>query len=351
MKLGIFSVALFLTLGVLKSQDIPFEGEVLSDYGHEGEFFISVKVTDGPLKGRTETFYFKTSIMDENKPKNNTQLGVALGLPTIMMGSTEPLIVKGLVFRAIEEFSNPEFAGQVIKKSIYKVKEIIQLNPPLEPMFETVTKEAKFIGGTCNPDACECISCNYVFETVEGEKIDINLVRKTEEGWPELMIKQNNKFIPNPDFVNMVFSFDYSQEPCSCLSDNDMYEDVMIKIANHINVPAASSFDNAVYLAIEKIHNQWAGSYLNAQGITLVITSTEIGREQYQVDFKLKSKDGSTCKSIEGLLDCDEKIAIGSQDQPAVKLEITQEGVIFNLPPNSDKKCVMSFDKKFIRNK
>jgi hypothetical protein len=129
-----FSLLFALLFTAIKAQDIPFEGIVLTDNALEGEVYITIKITDGPLKGKTETFYFMTGLSsNENEPNatiliNNSDLGMGISLHM----SGETIKAKGIVYKTLAEMYNYQTGG-VKKETVYKIKEITQTEPPVMP--------------------------------------------------------------------------------------------------------------------------------------------------------------------------------------------------------------------------
>lgn len=343
-----FSFAILFTLffTAVKAQDIPFEGIVLADMMGEGISIISIEITAGPLKGKTETFYFRLNEQDNNIGTNNSDLGMGLNIPA-MLG---PIKAKGIVYKTTVEFDNL-VSGGVKKETVYKIKEITQIDPPYANSAPQLLT-AKFIDASCVIKPCHCNECAFIFETIEGEKITFDMLQTQEDGWPELLTEARpGILLANPDLVGTVFNIEYIQESCLCGTDSEPIE-IIIKKINSIIVPAASSFSEAYYMETLMRHEKWAGTYTNSQGVTLTIVSTQMGMDMYQVDYTLNFKEGTTCKNLAGMLQCSDKNASGTTDGPAVSLDFLESGVNFTLPAaGTDKKCAMSFDKKFIRKK
>jgi hypothetical protein len=131
MKIKNLTVACLLFLGFNPfyafSQEINFEGIVLNDYMFEGELFLQVKFTDGPLKDKTENIFFKTGTMDTFQFVNNSELGNGVNPAYILEGRAPHFKVKGTLLKTTEEFWD---LGGTKKVQIYRVKELRQLEPP-----------------------------------------------------------------------------------------------------------------------------------------------------------------------------------------------------------------------------
>lgn len=135
MKNQIYSRFLCLCLVFLSvftnAQEIKFEGTVEQDVMYDGLSYLVINITDGPLKGKKETAYFKTNMTDEFNSTNFTQLGMGMPIDMQLEGTEFKFIkVSGTLLKTNAKFYDPQTGAEKIMP-IMRIKEISQLEPPV----------------------------------------------------------------------------------------------------------------------------------------------------------------------------------------------------------------------------
>jgi hypothetical protein len=154
MKNQIYSRFLCLCLVFLSvftnAQEIKFEGTVEQDVMYDGLSYLVINITDGPLKGKKETAYFKTNMTDEFNSTNFTQLGMGMPIDMQLEGTEFKFIkVSGTLLKTNANFEDPQ-TGAVKSMSVLRIKELKQIEPFINTDMASFPDETQIIESILN---------------------------------------------------------------------------------------------------------------------------------------------------------------------------------------------------------
>jgi hypothetical protein len=140
-SLSTFLLTLIFLSSKIFAQEIAFEATVEKDFMMDGISCLVLNITDGPLKGKKETAYFRTRMTDDFISNNNSALG--MGMPVEMQleeSGFKAIKVKGTLLKTTAIFEDYQ-TGAEKKSIVLRIKELTQVEPPFYTDGPVVSEE------------------------------------------------------------------------------------------------------------------------------------------------------------------------------------------------------------------